>query len=247
MSHPSEITMEELSFTPTKSIFRRFTTPFIPSVLIATLQSQFFGGPLWPNIIYNHFLSSFGIAKNTLMTDANIRNEVKSKPIVETTMLGPSAIHPNWTDTLLNRAILNEFNEKASSIFEKVENEEMYDLIDLPTIYNLNEDEVTFLDGQGINTSPTYYLLDNNYMLSLAEKHDFKMAIPVFGTDKDFHIPLTPTDGKGTLIYDEVDGIVTDPIDFEGPMVSTYKNLASESTPFTLENLLGMGTDVTGE
>ena len=87
MSHPSEITMEELTTTPPKSLFRAFTSAALPALILGMFEAYFFEGALWPKIMYHKMLAPFGIAQNTLMTDAIIRSEVKSTPIVETSML----------------------------------------------------------------------------------------------------------------------------------------------------------------
>jgi len=246
LSHPSEVTMEELSTTPPNSIFRRYTTPFTPSVVLGALEAFFFGGALWPKIVANQVISPY-VSPKTLMSDAKIREGVKSKPIVATSMIGPSAIHPNWTDTLLNRAIFNEFNEKATSDLAIIEDIEMMEVWNLEEVYDWTEEEIAYLNSYSRTTNPTFYHMDNNYMLALAEKYDFKMALPAYGTDEDFHIPLSPTGGEGTLTYDVVDGISIEPIDFDASLVATYEELnklASEDSPFNLEHLIGMGTDV---
>ena len=87
MSHPSEITIEELTTTPPKSLFRAFTSASLPALVLGMLEAYFDGGALWPKIMYHKMLAPFGIAQNTLMTDATIRSEVKSTTIVETSML----------------------------------------------------------------------------------------------------------------------------------------------------------------
>ena len=88
MSHPSEITMDELSSTPPKSLFRAYTTAALPEFILGMLDAYFYGGALWPKIIYRSVLEPYGIPQHMLMTDASIRSEVKSTPIVQTTMLG---------------------------------------------------------------------------------------------------------------------------------------------------------------
>lgn len=240
MSHPSEVRMEELSTTPPKSLFRLYVTPGLPSLVLAMVEAYIYGGAVWPKVVYHHFLKPFSIPQNILMTNAKIRSDVTSRPIVETSMVGPASIQPNWTDTLLNRDIFNEFNKEAKNVLEEVEDEELTELLNLDKVYGVPEGTLTpFLPP------PPYYHLDSNYMLSLAEKHDFKMAIPAFGTHEKFHIPLTANDGEGTLTYDVVDGLpYVEPIDFEGPIVGTYSELTSKSSPFTLERLLGIGTDI---
>ena len=81
-------------------------------------------------------------------------------------------------------------------------------------------------------------------MLTLAEKNDYKMAFPAFGTHEEFRIQLMPKGGKGALKFDVIDGTAIEPIEIDGPIVATYEELASESSPFTLDHLLGMGTDI---
>ena len=242
VSNPEDLTMEELDSFPPESLFHTYTQPQAPSVVLGALEALFFGKPVWPKIVYHRVLSPHGVPSGILMKDAKIRSDVKSKPIVETSMLGPASIHPNWTDVSLNRAIFTELKEVGPSVLKKADDPEFLEAMNLKQLYEgiLPDEILPYLP-----TTIDHFEMDNEYMLSLAEKHSFKMAIPAFGTDTEFHIPLTAKKGGGTYEYDEDGDILADAIDFEGPIVASYDEISLESDPFTLENLLGMGTDVT--
>lgn len=211
-SDPSKITMEDLEKIPEKSLFTKYTTKLDPSILIAVLYTAVFGAPsLWPLVESFHFLQPHGIAMGTKMSDAKIRDDVKSTPIFTTSMIGPSDAFPNYVYEYMNRGFMNEFKNEYKNHLEKFK-------------YFSNE----------------HFLMNNDYVLELAEKHNYHIPLPAFITDQGLNVPFAH---DIVMNFDDVENKTANAVEFK-PVDATFAELQSTSDPFTLEKTLAMATDV---
>jgi len=222
VSDPTKVTMADLTTAaPATSMLHIFSKDVTARVVIAFLYSNIIGGPAWPAFVYYMFLAPFSIRQETLMTDIKVRDGVKSRPIIETSMLGPVGdIFISWIDTKMNVDFVDYFNNM-------VENDEY--------------DKITGLDELGINDTVASNLIHMNVSKSFAwaKENGFPIPIHAFGTDTEFHVPLAST---STMKF-KTENATAEPLNFK-PFTATYDELSSESDRFTLEKLLGMGSDV---
>lgn len=248
-SDPTKMTIEDLQNIPDRSIFKPFVTTTSISTIIGAIDAYLNGGEPWTEVVYYHFFLQNYIAKDLLMTDAKIRDEVKSIPIVEFSLIGPSELYPDWSDTLINRAIVEDYNDQFQTTLTAIDDEGFVQLAAITTeiiadyINKVFGDVVMPPFNSTTDTPPTSYQMDNSFILKLAETHKFKMILPAYGTSEKFVIPMA----KGMVM--EFDGLVNrtyNPIDVDEPTVALYSEVSPDTQPFTLEKLLGMGTDNLG-
>mmetsp|Transcript_17422 Transcript_17422/g.24869 ORF Transcript_17422/g.24869 Transcript_17422/m.24869 type:complete len:645 (+) Transcript_17422:117-2051(+) len=229
---PSQITNEVLDTIPENSMFPVFSAPVFPSLQIAIPVALATGKPFWPLAIQNLFLQPFGIEGGKPLSSTKIRDDVKTTPILLTSLVGPVEVFPFHLDSVINRDIYTEYNENVPML-EMVgeEDTEFHDIID----------EINEVTGGGVTD---VRLTDLNILRSLAEDNGFQLNLPAFGTATEFTIPLSGS--VATLEYEGVENQTdaAEPFDIEGPLILTYEELSSEGNPFTLETLLGMSTDI---
>lgn len=217
ISDPSKITTEILENIPEKSMFKPFAEGMNESLVSTIITVSIFGTDFWNTFMSIHLLQKFGYRRQgTLMTEVSIRDDVKSKPISISTMIGPPELHPGWL-----------YQHKGEGIAQ--------DLSDSPLPYMTVEG-----DDPTSTLLRTYYSSNNTYMLNLAKKYGYQIPVPAFGYVDEFRIPLKVTD---TMKFDPVGNATAEDLNFK-PFATTYDDLSTPFNPFTIEKFLGISTNV---
>eukprot|EP00568_Trieres_chinensis_P019596 CAMPEP_0183327796 /NCGR_PEP_ID=MMETSP0160_2-20130417/83951_1 /TAXON_ID=2839 ORGANISM="Odontella Sinensis, Strain Grunow 1884" /NCGR_SAMPLE_ID=MMETSP0160_2 /ASSEMBLY_ACC=CAM_ASM_000250 /LENGTH=737 /DNA_ID=CAMNT_0025495941 /DNA_START=107 /DNA_END=2320 /DNA_ORIENTATION=+ len=217
-SDPSKITMDSLEDIPEKSLFSSLVKELTASVVAGLILSLLLGGTLevWPLILSLQFLQPRGIATGTKLVDAKIRDDVGSTPLLMTSMLGPAETFPNYEFYTMSRGMMLELFNNHQTELQKIE---------WPGYPELN-----------------YYQMDNDYLLQLAEKHNYQFPFPAILSDQGLVVPFTK---EVAIKYDNVENMTADDVNFM-PVDSSFAELdqSGNSQPFTVDKMLGMATDV---
>eukprot|EP00567_Pseudictyota_dubia_P000078 CAMPEP_0197466288 /NCGR_PEP_ID=MMETSP1175-20131217/64973_1 /TAXON_ID=1003142 /ORGANISM="Triceratium dubium, Strain CCMP147" /LENGTH=651 /DNA_ID=CAMNT_0043002321 /DNA_START=170 /DNA_END=2121 /DNA_ORIENTATION=+ len=217
-SDPSKITVEDLEVIPEKSLFKPFVVDVTISLIPAVFYALFLGGKdIWSVVMSFHMLQHKGIATGTKMTDVKIREDVKSKPISMTSMLGPAETFPNYEFYTMSRGMMTELRDEHENRLQRVE---------IPAFPG-------FPDLQ-------FHEMDNDYLLELAEKYNYQFPFPGFLTHEGLEVPFTK---EVNMKFDNVVNMTADDVRFT-TIDSPFSELSSESNPFTVEKALGLATDV---
>jgi hypothetical protein len=113
ISKPYDLTKQELEKIPETSMFSRFTVSILPYIVIALIWCHFFGGALWPTIVYFSMLEPLGIGFNDPVSGPR-REDAKPTPIASTSMLGPLEMWPEY----LFEEMFNRFFENGAASYE---------------------------------------------------------------------------------------------------------------------------------
>jgi len=108
ISKPYDLTKQELEKIPETSIFSRFTVSFLPYIVIALISTHFFGGALWPTIVYYSMLEPLGIGFNDPVSGPR-REDAKPTPIASTSMVGPLEMWSEYLFKEMNNRIIDNY------------------------------------------------------------------------------------------------------------------------------------------
>eukprot|EP00567_Pseudictyota_dubia_P018151 CAMPEP_0197439296 /NCGR_PEP_ID=MMETSP1175-20131217/6070_1 /TAXON_ID=1003142 /ORGANISM="Triceratium dubium, Strain CCMP147" /LENGTH=619 /DNA_ID=CAMNT_0042969185 /DNA_START=170 /DNA_END=2026 /DNA_ORIENTATION=+ len=185
-SDPSKITVEDLEVIPENSLFVPFVVDPTLSLVPAVFYAYFLGGTtLWPTTLSFHMLQHKGIATGTKMVDVKIREDVKSKPISMTSMLGPAETFPSYEFNTMSRGIMMELRDGHKNRLQKIE-----------------------IPGLPLDI----YEMENDYLLEVAEKHHYNFPFPAYLTDEGIEVPFTK---EVDMKYHNVVNMTADDIRFK--------------------------------
>jgi len=84
--------------------------------------------------------------------------------------------------------------------------------------------------------------MDNGFLLELTEKHNYQLPFPAYFTHEGLEIPFS---AEGVVMkFDNVVNATAEDVNLTVPITASYAELSSDSDPFTVEKVLGMGTDL---
>uniref|UniRef100_A0A7S1FYE6 PNPLA domain-containing protein n=1 Tax=Corethron hystrix TaxID=216773 RepID=A0A7S1FYE6_9STRA len=154
---PSEITARELDTLAEKSIFKTLATSVVP-FMPASLKDALVGGEdFFTEVVYGCCLEPHGIKHDAPLS--SMRDEVKYTPIVETAMVGPAELFPNFMFFAMNVAFGNANVANVAELMDVAE--------------------------EGMR----FTLNDNAIMWQNAEAAGHQIPIPAFITPEKFSIP----------------------------------------------------------
>ena len=212
VTDPAQITTEILETIPEKSMFKPFASSMMESLAQSMLMTAVFGDLIWPTFLSLQVLDNFGIDAGTLMKDIRIRSDVKSTPLLVTSMVGPTDFYPEWTFEHQAKSVIQEFQLEGPSNLERV------------SVFGF-----------------PLFLQDNEYLFDLVKKYGYLIPIPAFGSHEELTMPSKISD---EMKFDPVEGHeYAELLSFE-PFVANYDELSTYLNPFTVEKLLGLGTDL---
>uniref|UniRef100_A0A7S2XI65 PNPLA domain-containing protein n=1 Tax=Attheya septentrionalis TaxID=420275 RepID=A0A7S2XI65_9STRA len=226
ISDPSLITTEELETIPENSMFHTFVTSIIPSFM-AAFAFALLGASFWPTMVYIHFLAPYGIPPNMPMgkektTEDHVvpRSEIKSTPVVEFSMTGPANLYPNfiWEQQMYGLA------EDVAADFDSIPE------ADDPAFQALVVELGGLRPGK---------LLNNSDVLEIAKQNGCRQPVPFFGTPGEIRSQFMACE----MTFDPVGNATSEAINFE-PFSATPEELSTETDVYSLEKLLGMGTQL---
>eukprot|EP00978_Attheya_sp_CCMP212_P004792 scaffold10529_cov62-Attheya_sp.AAC.4 len=226
ISDPSLITTEELETIPENSMFHQFVTSIIPSFM-AAFGFAVVGVSFWPTMVYLHFLAPYGIPPNMPMGKEKItedhvvpRSEIKSTPVVEFSMTGPANLYPDF----IWEQQMHGFAGDVAADFDSIP----------------EADDLAFqaliVESGGLLPAK---LLNNSNMLAIAKRNGCRMPVPFFGTPGEIRSQFMSCE----MTFDPVGNATSESINFE-PFSATPEELSTEADIYSLEKLLGMGTQL---
>jgi len=160
-SDPSKVTIEDLENIPEKSMFKPMASDFINNMFSSIIDNILTGNLFLTNLLSRQFLQYFGMQAGELASDLRIRDGVKSTPLFETAMVGPSELFPDWVYTHMNKGLIDDINLNGPQNLE------------------------IFVEGGAFGTM---YHQNLTYVLEVAKKYGYQIPIPAFGTHEKLHV-----------------------------------------------------------
>mmetsp|Transcript_3006 Transcript_3006/g.4383 ORF Transcript_3006/g.4383 Transcript_3006/m.4383 type:complete len:547 (+) Transcript_3006:305-1945(+) len=218
INDPSEITSEELENIPETSMFARFIVPTIGHIVMAVVESIYFGDDdhltLFARLLHSVFLEPFGIGAKDA-TNQNQREDAKPTPLVMTSMLGPKELYPA-VGSIWNKRLSTEVTAALDSLKE------------------------TALPGQNV-------VPDTDFLWNLTKMTDFQIPIGAYITPDEINIPMANYTVKYDPIFDPSDNQTktAEPFSFDESVSASLNDVqpASEG-PFSIAKMLGMAANL---
>ncbi len=222
---PSKLTNRQLESIRGSSIFARYQIPVANYMLMSILATRNSmespseaSGRLhfWDNFMYEMFLRPFGV-RDVTQPVGKTRAEVKTVPLVTTSVIGPSELYPDYiSEQILNR----RFAQVASR------NSQKFGAINT---------------GHLVGTRPMMTLPENNAETwEIATLSNFQIAYGAYILPDEFAIPILQHRAQ----FSSIGNKTATPLDFVSVSAHPDDVQPKGEGRFPLSKMLGVGTNL---